>query len=636
LKLRFALLLPLLLAGNSFGQQESSLPSLLADAQKAQTANDYATAAADYKEAVKIRRDVPELWANLGLMQHETGDYAGAIESFREANRIKPSLYVPNLFLGIDYVRTGRQKEALPLLLKAKKMNDTDPLPSLTLGRAYSSLGEYRLAAKELQRTIRVDPKQSSAWFALGIVYLHQVENDSRAMTERDADSTYAKALYAEALVKQDRYVEAAGLYQQVLAAKDQPDCQRSEQGFLEVLQGQPEAAAKDFKTEREAHPECTAAILGLARHEIDNGKNEDGVKLLQQAWARDRGFFASHVENVFVGMKAEDIQEFEDYVSRQQVSIGIDQSVVEALKRVGAKAPVTSLPVIDLPRVAPSLSRAESEYRSGHYQLCADDLRGELKSGNAAALMLLAACSSFTGDYESASKAGNALAILPSQSSAGLYWEIKADEKLAQEDLAHFQQLEPNSARSHLLMGDIYRQRELFADAQKEYEQALQIAPDDAGALLGLASAYLSDAKVDQAITTAAKSLARTPDDAETNVVMGEALIAQHRFSDAEPYLVKGLSVKPQMLPHVHALLGETYAAEGKTQAAIREMKSGLPSDEDGSLHYQLARLYIKTGGKEGAAVALAQMKALQQRRRQASVIAVEDSHSSSLDDTP
>ena len=635
LKLRFALVLLLLLADNGFGQQEPSLPSILADAQKAQSANDYATAAADYKEAVKIRRDVPELWANLGLMQHETGDYASAIESFREANRIQPSLYVPNLFLGIDYVHTGKQREAVPLLLKAEKMNDTDPLPSLTLGRAYSSLGEYRLASKELQRTIRIDAKQSSAWFALGIVYLHQVEDDSRAITGRNADSAYARALYAEALVKQDRYKEAAELYQQVLAAKDQPDCMQAEQAFLDIRQGQPDAAAKDFQTERETHPACTTAMLGEARLSIDKGKGDEAIRQLQQAWARDHGFFRAHADDLFAGMKAEDLHNFEELLS-QPTPAGIDQEMTEALKEVAQGDRSTSSQAEVKAATALSPSNARSEYLNGHYEECAEHLRAGMKSAGADTLRLLAACSYFAGDYELASDAGNALAALPAQSSAGLYWSIKANEQLAQESLARFQKFEPNSARSHLLMGDIYRQRERFGDAQQEYLKALQITPNDGGAMLGLASAYLGDAKIDEAIATAGKSLARTPDDAETNVVMGEALIAQHRFSDAEGYLVKGLHAKPQMLPHVHALLGETYAAEGKTEDAVRELKSGLTSDEDGSLHYQLARLYSKTGDKADADIAIAQMKALQQRRRQASVIAVEDSHSSSLDEAP
>jgi len=89
-------------------------------------------------------------------------------------------------------------------------------------------------------------------------------------------------------------------------------------------------------------------------------------------------------------------------------------------------------------------------------------------------------------------------------------------------------------------------------------------------------------------------------------------------------------------MLPHVHALLGEAYAADGKMQDALRELKLGADSDQDGSIHYQLARLYGRLGDTADAATAIQQMKVLQQKRREGAVIAVQDSHPASADDVP
>jgi tetratricopeptide (TPR) repeat protein len=643
------LLLSLLLAIPAFGQQDQSpeLTSLLAAAQQAQAGNDYAAAAADYKQAVKLRRDVPELWANLGLMEHQTGDYGEAIQSFREANRLNPSLYVPNLFLGIDYLRSGKEKDAIPFLLKAEKMNEADPLPSLTLGRAYSSLGEFRPAIDELRRTIRLDPGQSSAWFALGIAYLRQVEEDSRALTSEDATSSYAKALFAESLVKQARYKEAAGLYKSVLDAKDQPPCMRSEAGFLDVAQGDAQSAASAFKAEREAHPECTLAILGQARLQLDANSNEDALQLLQDAWTRDREFFNASLPLLMEGMPKAESDSFLAFLTAKKASGEMSEDLYKTFAQAMSSSPSGTEEYVRVPdaaRLPPPQSGASTtsnsarkDYLAGRYGLCASYSRIALTSGNADALQTLAACAFFSGNDEVSSDAGHALRGLPShQQAAGLYWSIKANERLALASLARFQQLEPNSSRSHLLLGDIYRQREQFDDAQKEYAKALDLSPNDPAALLGLASAYFDDAKVDQSIATSQKALALNPNDPETNLVMGEALMTQHKFSDAEPFLLKSLHAKPQMLPHVHALLGEAYAANGNTQEAISQLNMGLESDQDGSVHYQLARLYAKTGNKEAQAKAIEQMKLLQQRRREGAVIALQDSHLSSLNDAP
>jgi tetratricopeptide (TPR) repeat protein len=615
LKHSLTLFLLLLLVKPMFGQQQQSpeLDSLLAAAQQAQAANNYAAAAESYKQAVKFQPDVPELWANLGLMQHQTGDYTAAIGSFEKANRLKASLYVPNLFLGIDYMRTGKTKQAIPFLLAAKKMNGTDPLPSLTLGRAYASLEEWSPAVHELRRTIQIDPRQSSAWFALGIVYLDQLEADSRTMTERNSSSPYADTLFAESLVKQARYKEAAGLYKTVLAASDQPPCIQSEAGFLSLKTGDAPAAAAAFSTERRNHPECTLALLGLARLSIDAAANEDALRYLNEAWSRDRGFVAANAPVFFEGLADERAASFLNFLAEQRSSGKLESGLYETL--------------------AAARQGRLFDNRAPHASQCAGSLGGR----NVETLERLAACSFFTGDYELASDAGYALRALPSQPTAvTLYWSIKANEKLAFASLARFEELEPNSARSHILLGDIYRQREQYGDAQKEYNHALEISPNDSAALLGLGTAYLQEAKVDQAIAAAQKALEQSPSDPEVNLLMGQALVTRHRFPEAEPFLLKSLSAKPQMLPHVHAMLGEVYAANGKTQEAIRELKLGVASDQDGSLHYQLARLYIKAGDKPAADAALVQMKALQQQLRQGAVVALEDSHPASLDDGP
>ena len=90
--------LPLLLSvGTAFGQADYD--SYLADAVKAQSSGNISAAIVSYQNALAIRRDVPEVWANLGLMQHQEGDHAAALASFTTAYQLQPKLFVPLLFL---------------------------------------------------------------------------------------------------------------------------------------------------------------------------------------------------------------------------------------------------------------------------------------------------------------------------------------------------------------------------------------------------------------------------------------------------------------------------------------------------------------------------------------------------------
>ena len=161
----FKSLLVVLLASpiSGAGQQGSAsrLESLVATAQQAQAAHDYGAAENAYRQAVRIEPQMPELWANLGLMEQQAGNIPAAVKSFLYANHLNPSLYVPNLFLGIDDLRIHKAQDAIPFLTKAEKINKADPQAPLALGRAYFATGKFTVAAREFERATTLDPRLS-------------------------------------------------------------------------------------------------------------------------------------------------------------------------------------------------------------------------------------------------------------------------------------------------------------------------------------------------------------------------------------------------------------------------------------------------------------------------------------------
>ena len=643
----FVILLTLLvkpLAG--LGQQAPAptLESLVAVAQQAQATQDYAAAEKAYKQAVRIDPSMPELWANLGLMQQEAGDITSAIPSFQQANHLNPSLYVPNLFLGNDYLRTGKAQEAIPFLTKAERINKTDPQAPYALGRAYYATGKFSAAAPAFSRATTLDPKLNAAWYALGIARLNQVEIDARKMSVENKSSAFAGALYAESLEKQARFNEAATLYRSLLDSHPQPPCLRSALGIALLRHRDPEGAAAEFAAERAAHPECGLALLGQSRIAIDHGDNEQAVKLLQQLWGRDHHFFVSNAPSLTEGLSNDAASTFVAYFSQQKV---VPNDLRDALlaafngggdvvddRRDDGDAGQPGAPLAATPFSADRRT-AEEHYAAGEFEQCAQRLRPAVAAGNAERLRLLAACSFFAGDNERAFSAATALEALQPHSPEALYWSIRANERLAVQSLARFQQLESDSPKSHVLLGDIYHQLEREDDALVEYQKALALEPGNAAAMLGLASAYLSNNNIEKAMETARAALGQNPQDPELNLMMAETMVARFQYAEAEPYAMKSLNAKPQVLGQVHALIGKIYAETGRTSDAIRQLKMGESSDEDGSIHYLLARLYRQIGDTKSASAALEQVKTIKQQR-QNRVKTVEDPDLSSVEVPP
>jgi tetratricopeptide (TPR) repeat protein len=141
------------------------------------------------------------------------------------------------------------------------------------------------------------------------------------------------------------------------------------------------------------------------------------------------------------------------------------------------------------------------------------------------------------------------------------------------EEALAAFQRaesLQPKEAEPHLSAGQLLERENKFADAEKEYKQALALDSGSTDAVIGLANIYMRG----------------------------------RRFPEAEDYLRKLLADHAESAP-VHIQLGRVLAAEGKTDAAIAEMQAGIKlTPGDDAAQRDLADLY-STAGKPDLAEA-------------------------------
>lgn len=236
------------------------------------------------------------------------------------------------------------------------------------------------------------------------------------------------------------------------------------------------------------------------------------------------------------------------------------------------------------------------------------------------------AACSYWTGDYQrSAIRAGQAFRMSPQRGEA-LYWSIKANERIAVAALSRFEELAPHSAESFVLVGDLYRYQRQMDNALSEYRKALAIDARDPAALMGAAAANLDLGNLEQALAMGQSALSVRPDDPQANLLIAETLAAKHEYGQSRAYLTKCLTAPAELQPRVHYLLGRIEVEDGNTDDAIRQFEIAIPGDQDGSIHYQLSRLYRKRGDLAQAQKAEAGAKALIKRRSENAAIALRE----------
>jgi len=597
------------LAGSAFSQEPAQFESLLASAQQAQAGGDFKAAADFYQKAVAIHPEIPELRANLGLMYYQTGQDDQAIDAFRQAIRLKPSLLVPNLFLGLDYVKLKRFNDAIPHLKRAALLNATDTQAQLGLGQAYAGIGKTRLATDSYLRVVRLDPKNADGWFHLGVSYLEQVETDSRSLVARHKDSAFVQTLVADSFAEQRALIQAAEAYKKALALPTFPAGTHASYGFVLLNQHDVPGAERELNAELASDPGSLVAKLGRARLHIESGAATESAKGIEDIWKTDAGFLRANVPLFNSGLAESKRSELQRVLEEREAAGDISQELV-SLFRSGATAEsapdMSQAPSVDTgnpgQRTRGAAGNAAELYLNGRYGECSELLASRLELLRAKDLRLLASCSYSTGNFRNAFDASQKLAMNAPTEAEGLYWEIRSAQKLATNALARASEIDSGSPHLHVLLGDVYRQRKLYPDAEQEYRKALAVQAEDPGALFGLSLTLLANSEVDGAFGIAQAALKKNPDAPELHAVMGEILTARHDFSGAEPYLKKGLNTKPELVTHVHGLLGRVYAETNRTQQAIAEFKLGLADDKDGRIHYQIGRLYLKLGDRDSA----------------------------------
>ena len=117
--------------------------------------------------------------------------------------------------------------------------------------------------------------------------------------------------------------------------------------------------------------------------------------------------------------------------------------------------------PAVHAPDRSQMHQTPEAYYTEGHFLACARQLELSVARLKVEKLHLLAECAESSGNCALVLRAANTLNRLQPHSAEALYWSILANERLALRSLARFQQLDPDSATSHVLLGDVYHQLE-------------------------------------------------------------------------------------------------------------------------------------------------------------------------------
>jgi tetratricopeptide (TPR) repeat protein len=158
------------------------------------------------------------------------------------------------------------------------------------------------------------------------------------------------------------------------------------------------------------------------------------------------------------------------------------------------------------------------------------------------------------------------------------------------------------DTAELHVLVGQAHAQQGDYPGAVESLRRALELKPDVAEANGALGLIYLQQGKLDEAQQALQRELKLRPDDATSQQRLAAVLELQGKLDEALAELKKVLRARPD---HAQAryLYGKILLAQGSAEQAAEQLEAAVRSaPKDANIHYQLARAYQSLGREEAA----------------------------------
>jgi|GEM_PF-2455880 len=147
----------------------------------------YEKAAEYYQNALKAGQNIPFAWFNLGNCQAQKQEYTQALVSYRRAAELAPQWSRPWMLLGDLYFMYGDYPQAIVAYTRFIELEPDDHYALRWKGEAALKLDGQMEAQRSLEESLKKDPDQIDAYFALAESHVRLRDFEAAAKTLEDA-----------------------------------------------------------------------------------------------------------------------------------------------------------------------------------------------------------------------------------------------------------------------------------------------------------------------------------------------------------------------------------------------------------------------------------------------------------------
>jgi len=459
-------------------------------------------------------------------------------------------------------------------------------------------------------------------------------------------DALAARSAQGAAAMQASRFDEAAAIYAELVGQRSSDAGLLMNLGMARYMAGDAAGAVEPLQKATKLSPTLGPASLFLGSALLDLGRVQDAVAPLRRAvkalpdnpdaremlgrayLALSKPAEASAQYRALTRLRPDSPRAW--YALARSYE-GIAEDSLSALQAAAPSSPLLELLVADVAVTQDKLAAALAIYRrvmgssppvGGLHEAVADIYDRSNHADWAAAerakapRLAVAACTSKPAECHFLARRylESLNAALAATTPVSRYWAIRAANLLATEAVARLETL-PESVELHLIRAEIAESRGQNPESVKEIRQAVALAPGNLDVETVLAEALLRAHDLKEAIPLAERLNRERPGDASLLLMLGDALVEDQQLDRAIPVLEQAVKA-PDALPHAPASLGRAYVQAGRYEEALPFLQAASATDEDGDVHYQLARAYQALQRPAEAAKAMA---VYQQKKQEA-----------------
>ena len=561
---------------------EAPIAQRLDAAQRAERAQDYASASREYQEILKLQPNLPLIRQSLAVTYHLQNRYPEAISEFQRALRLDATLWGACLFLGMDYYKSNQFALAIQPLEKSISLNAkmAEPEARFWLGATYSALDRHEDAVRELRRDLELRPKDVDVLYSLTRAYDQSAAAAFQQLGQIEPRSAAVAILQAERFMEENRTDLARLEYRN--AVRLRPDFA----GWIPALADGNTAASDLTISASDARANLELAALSSAA-----GDDKDSAAILKD----------------LAGQKGADAKT-SDLIATAKVRLeAIDHQPVTRQTEEDLLQGIGLLRQGRFREAQAPLSRAAAKNPNPYLRLYL--ARSYSEAGD---------CALITGGCVLAEDELRKLLLVEPKNVDVLHLLGRNFKRQAEAALRQMIEIDANSYGVHELLGRQHEERTEFDLAIQEYQAALAKRPDAGGIRYAIGNVYRKMSQHDQAEHWLTEEIKRNPYHGLAQYRLGSVYIEQGKADEAIPHLELALRAYPRLMD-ARLDLGRAYTAKGRYEEAIAALKQvGASEPENDRVHYLLSAAYSKQGKREEAQVELATYQRLTRRRLQ------------------